>query len=151
MKLQELFEENDDRTFPTPLKVRDETVRRAFALADDVENAIEVWYRKKFQPKATYVEALLKGRQIWGKKQDVPLADVVGTESHLVKDHLEKLQREEKVKTSSDIPLLYKVGKLYIVADGNHRVAKAKIAGDDTIKCLVLDLSNLRKAPQLKV
>ena len=71
---------------------------------------------------------------------ELPILKLTSIEKRLNSKHLKNLIHGSDVKSSSDLPSVYKMGNLHVVSDGNHRVAAAFINGEDSIKVRLLDM-----------
>ena len=134
------------RTEPTPLKVDSPLVHSVFNMADEVEGALVDTYRKTHNAQhLNYAQVIKLAREKYGKIMNVPLNAIIGSEEKLYRDQLVALQKKT-AQSSSILPLLYKHNNKYIVADGNHRIAAAKLEKKRSIQALVLDLDLLVKS-----
>jgi len=154
MKVQEIIHEDQEREFPNPVPFNQSKVYDVFDLADEVEGELVSLYKQEhgideFVSGREYGKAAKIQRQKYGKIADIPINNITSSESHLYKPQVDALVSGAQIKTSSDIPILYKVGNEYIVGDGNHRVTAELLKGNKSVKALVLDLSELSK--QLKI
>ena len=68
---------------------------------------------------------------------DVPMDQIIGTETHLEPAGLERGPGDQ---FSSDMPLFYFVDGIYMVVDGNHRTVQAFLAGDKSIRGMVINV-----------
>ncbi len=44
--------------------------------------------------------------------------------------------------------MVYKVGEIYIVEDGNHRILVARAAGQKTIRAMVIEIDDSALSPE---
>jgi hypothetical protein len=70
--------------------------------------------------------------------EDVPIDSIIGTEVKLDPVHMWKLKLGERTKGPGWA--FTANGRDYIIIDGNHRVAAAKMAGQKSVKLYVIDL-----------
>jgi len=87
-------------------------------------------------------------RNVIGKVVTVDPKTLISSEPTLHQDHMDALLSGKKVKMSSDIPVVYKMGNKVIIGDGNHRVAADFIRGGKS-KVLLVDLMGLAKKYQI--
>jgi len=154
MKLHEIVDErgNQTRDMFNPLPFDQKLARDTFDQADEVEDALMVLYKKKhnitdFDPR-TYAKNMQTIRQTVGTVRSIPINRIVATEENLYKSQIKGLQ-QGTAKSSSTIPLVYKVKDKYVISDGNHRIAALHLKGETTVKALTIDLAAL--AQQLNI
>lgn len=80
----------------------------------------------------------------------VPLAGLVTVQDAVSKASVrDKItsgpEPEGKKKPPYDLPVVVKMGKRYILADGNHRAAADLLLGKESMDCYLLDVSSLRR------
>ena len=146
MKVQDILNEFDDeeRQFENPVAHDPSKMEAAFEFMDDIDGALAQAYMqehglKEFSSGAEYAKALQEQRKRFGEVVDVPLNRILASETHLHKDHIDQIIKGGDVKSSSELPILYKMGDIYFVGDGNHRVAAEMLRGGKSVKALVLD------------
>ena len=77
-----------------------------------------------------------------GSIKPISVAKIIGSEEYLDGQHLDAFVNGKR--TASELPLIILFsGRRYVLVDGNHKVAAAKIRGDENIKSLVFDIKNL--------
>ena len=121
---------------------------RWFELADEIDSDLIDSYKKanNISRKLSLREmgsVLKQHRDKYVDIVDIPILNLTSLEKRLNSKHLRALMAGENVKTSSELPEVYKMGNLYVVSDGNHRVAAAFINGDDSIKARLLDMDKV--------
>ena len=121
---------------------------RWFELADEIDSDLIDAYRKanNVARNLTLSEmgsALKQYRDKYTEMVDIPILNLTSLEKRLNSKHLRALMSGANVKTSSDMPDVYKMGNLYVVSDGNHRVAASFINGEDSIKVRLLDMDKV--------
>jgi hypothetical protein len=88
-------------------------------------------------------EVIRKIQENLGEVQDVPISKIVSTEPELNDEHLAKIKSGIPYKASSKLPWAYFYGGKYYVNDGNHRVVAAHLAGEKTVKMVVVPFMSL--------
>lgn len=141
---------NPEPKLPNPIPFDKNKVYNSFELADEVEGELANLYKKEhgitqFQSGRDYANALKIQRKKFGKIIDVPINKITASEPHLYQQQLDALLQNKDVRKSSEIPIIYKIGKDYIVGDGNHRIAATAMQGNKSIKALVLDFDKINK------
>ena len=138
----------DGLDFKNPLPLLDPRTpygKRWFDLANDLDNDLITNYKIKNDITDKLSARELGGilKQYRNKFTDVvelPILKLTSIEKRLNSKHLKNLIHGSDVKSSSDLPSVYKMGNLHVVSDGNHRVAAAFINGEDSIKVRLLDM-----------
>ncbi len=142
MKIREIItedcpESDDDsgRTVKNPLPIISNGNDIYFEIIDAAEDmAFEYAARKK--EAGEYHPNDLKNYFASAPIMDVPVKKIVGTEPCL----------DPRGTQSKTQPTLAKFKNVYVIIDGNHRVAKAYVDGIPTIKAHVVDI----KPPRTK-
>jgi len=129
-------DERDNRTFRNPLP----------SLTIDDPRFAD-WYDRGDDVLATYAQhkgwsihdkGMVRAGNALGKKQVVPIDQLIGTERYL---DPQGLKRKPTDKFSSKIPIIYVVDGNMLIADGNHRVVQAHQEGQTEIEALVIDVN----------
>ena len=151
MKLLEFFETiNEDAsysdevepTYPNPLPSLSGDDPRFGELFDRAEEAIyTVVNRLDFSAKGIQgaQDAVIRR---YAKTVDIPIANLTCTEVNLYEDHLQRLIRGEGKK---ELPLISKMGDVFLVNDGNHRVVAEHLKGNATVRVKLLDIDALEE------
>ena len=153
MKVQDVLNEeleDVERQFENPVAHDPSKMGDAFEFMDDADGALAQAYKQehgieRFPTGEEYGKALQEQRRKVGEVVDVPLDRILASETHLHKDHIDKIIKGGDVKSSSEFPILYKMGNIYFVGDGNHRVAAEMIRGGRSVKAIVLDGDKILK------
>jgi hypothetical protein len=153
MKICEIIEERWDdveRQFENPVPHDPDKMEDAFEFMDEIDGTLSELYKQehnmnKFSSADEYAKAIVEQRNKYGEIKDIPIDAVLATETHLHKDHIDSILKGSVAKSSSGLPILYKMGNVFFVGDGNHRVAAEKIRGSKTVKALVLDGDKILK------
>jgi len=83
-----------------------------------------------------------KGLMKMSTTESIPISKIIGSEEYLNGEHVDALAKGER--QSVDLPMLMLfTGGRYVLMDGNHKVAAAKVRGDKNIKSLVFDIKKL--------
>lgn len=141
----------DGIDFKNPLPQLDPNTpygKRWFDLANELDNDIITNYKIKNNitgklPIGELGSILKQYRNKFTDVVELPILRLTSIEKRLNSKHLKKLIQGSNVESSSDLPSVYKMGNLYVVSDGNHRVAAAFINGEDTIKVRLLDMDKV--------
>lgn len=88
-------------------------------------------------------EVIRKIQENLGEVHDVPISKIVSTEPELNDEHLAKIKSGVPYKASSKLPWAYFYGGKYYVNDGNHRVVAAHLAGEKTVKMVVVPFMSI--------
>jgi len=149
MRLFELTNREEEREYTNPVNFDKETMMAGFDAMDDVDDALVRFYLKankkeKLDNVNEYVTATRFGKEKLGKVQNIPISKIYATEELLYEPQLKAIIAGS-AKSSSDMPILYKIGAKYVVGDGNHRIAAALLNKEKSIKALVLDSSKILK------
>lgn len=148
MKVQDILKEFDDdedqREFENPIPFDENKLEGAWDYMDDVDGELAAAYKtehgmEEFPSGRDYAKALQIQRKKYGVVADVPLDKLIPTEQYLDKVQIDKIIKGGDVKSSSELPILYKTGDMYLIGDGNHRAAAVAISGGKSVKALVLD------------
>lgn len=149
MKVQDILKEvwdddEDQKQFENPLPFDEGKLEDAWEYMDDVDGELARAYKtehniEEFPSGRDYGNALRSQRKKYGVVVDIPLDKIIPTEQYLYKDQIDNIIKGGNVKSSSELPILYKMGDGYFVGDGNHRIAAVAISGGKSIKTLVLD------------
>ncbi len=136
MRLLTFLEMTKDQKYPNPMP---------HVSMDDPR--MEEWYNRGEGIVERYMKANnipFDGGKGWkkadaalGTVMDVPMDQIIGTETHLEPSGLE---RKAGDRFSSDMPVFYFVDGIYMVVDGNHRTVQAFLAGEKSIRGRVLDV-----------
>jgi len=155
MKVQDVLNEiwdddEDQREFENPVPHDPSKTNAAFEHMEDVDGALMDAYKREhgieeFSSGVDYGKTLKAQRKRFGKITQVPLTNIIATETHLYKDQINNIIKGQNVKSSSEFPILYKIGSLYFVGDGNHRVAAEMIRGGKSVEAIVLDSDKILK------
>lgn len=153
MKVQDILNEFDDeeRQFENPVPhVNAMKMEAAFDFMDAIDEVLQKAYKQEhgiqeFSNGIEYGRAIKEQRKKFGEITNVPLNKILATETHLYKDHIDQIIKGGDVKSSSELPILYKMGEIYFVGDGNHRVAAEMLRGKKSIKAIVLDSDRILK------
>jgi len=152
MKLVDLHETTYDEPsreeVNNPIPFDKTKVFNAFELANDVEDELVKIYKKErgiteFNSLRDYGKAAQIQREKYGSIENVLISDLIASEEKVYPDQLRALVKGDNVKSSSELPLVYKTKNDYIIGDGNHRAIAAAFNGEESIKALVLDLDKL--------
>ncbi len=149
MKILEILSEEYTRELKNPLGFNRSNIGDAFEYMDDIDERLIALYKKEQN-----ITSGLRGAELMaaGKKQNekygtvinVPISGIIPTEEYLVQKQIDNINNGT-AKTSSRLPIVYKLGDKYVIGDGNHRIAAAFLRGEQTIKSLVLDGTKIKK------
>lgn len=143
MKIKELTESMDwdqppGRDYLNPLPVIDDPA--IFDMMEEVDDTLYQQSGKKAS--GNYGQIIVALRNAAGSNENVSINKTVGLEKYLDPNKL----KTPGSKSSSEYPLFYKTQNTYYVADGNHRVVAAHLAGEHSIVGLVLDVDQILKS-----
>jgi len=152
MKVQdiliEVWDDENEREFENPIPHDSSKMEDAFEYMDEVDGDLVTLYKqergiKEFPSGAEYGKALQVQRNKFGEITNIPLNKILASETHLHKDHIDKIIKDGDITASSKLPILYKMGAVYFVGDGNHRIAAEMIRGKKSVEALVLDADRI--------
>ncbi len=160
MKVLDLIKEDrwdDDEEhgdIPNPIPFEEDKMRYAFEFADEVEGELVELYKREhgiseFKSAQEYGDASKIQRNKYGVITNIAIDKLLAGEAGIYKRQVDALMKGGDVKTSSDLPIVYKMGNNYIIGDGNHRAAVAAMKGEKTLKVVLMDLDKL--ARKLKI
>lgn len=141
MKIREIINEDcpesdDDssRTIKNPLPKISNGNDIYFEIINAAEDmAFE--YAARNRKAGNYPSGDVKNYLLSAPIMEVPIANIVGTERCL----------DPNGTRTNTPPVLAKHSNVYVIMDGNHRVAQAYSAGESTIKAHVVDINPPRK------
>jgi len=154
MKIKDLTRpivEDEDRNYPNPLPsigMNHPLFTQWADMADEVESTLIQRYKQEngieqLQGRE-YGNALQMMRERVGSVEILPISSLIATEPYLDEGHLNAtVNNTERLKTSSKMPVVYKMGDKLIIGDGNHRIVAEHLKGKKQIKALLVDLDKL--------
>ena len=138
MRLIELLERMNES--PNPLGTPPADSSKMMDIIDDIKNDLleELPIYKENVPYPHKAQALMSEIRKLGSIKDIPIDQLETTEQDVDMEHIKSLKGK-----STEPPYIFKIYNRYIILDGNHRVAFAKLSGATSIKVLVVDTNDV--------
>lgn len=131
------YQEEGERDYPNPLPSISPDDPRFENWFDRYDEVVSSKFHREPNSPSEYVAAVDGVWKRYGKSIDVPIDQIVASETRLSKSGL--------AGGANEVPRIIKIDDILFIIDGNHRVVRAHQNGNPTVQAMVLDVDSMEQ------